>query len=137
MFSAITTGTPEPEDALGDEAVAAADPLPSVQDDDGGVDVLERRVHRALHVLRQRIEWALEPGEVDEDELVVVAVHDPPNPAPRGLRLVGHDRHLPPAERVHERRLPDVRTPRDGDEPALHGATWKRTSVTSAPSAAP
>ena len=41
--------------------------------------------------------------------------------APRRLGLVGDDRDLRPDQRVHERRLADVRPPDDGDEPAAEG----------------
>jgi hypothetical protein len=69
-------------------------------------------------VLGERIARPLKARQVGEDELVVVAVGDPEDAPPRRLWLVGDDRDLPAAERVDERRLPDVRPPRDGDEPA-------------------
>src|SRR5712691_1565177 len=67
-------------------------------------------------MLGERIERPLETRQVGEDELIVVAVRDPEDPSPRRLRLLGDDRHLAARERVHERRLADVRPPRDGDE---------------------
>ena len=109
----------ELEDAPRDEAVARADPLARGEDEQHGVDVLERRVDGALHVLGQRVERPLEARQVGEDELVVVAVGDAEDPPPRRLRLVGDDRDLAAAERVHERRLADVRPPGDGDEARL------------------
>ena len=99
-----------------DEAVAGTDALAGGQDEDHGLDVLERGVDRVLHPLRQRIARTLEAREVREDELVLVAVRDPEDAAARRLRLVGDDRDLAAAERVDERRLADVRPPRDGHE---------------------
>ena len=46
-------------------------------DEQHRVDVLERRVDRVLHALGQRVERPLEPGQVDEHELVPVPVRDP------------------------------------------------------------
>ena len=108
----------EREDARGDEAVAGADALARREHEQHGVDILERRVDRALHALGQCVERPLETRQVGEDELVVVAVRDPEDPAPRRLRLVGDDRDLAAAERVDERGLADVRPPGDGDEAA-------------------
>ena len=76
LFSAITTGTPSEKTRCGDEAVAGADPVARGEDEEDGVDVLERAVDGALHALRHRVERPLEPGKVDEDELVAVAVDD-------------------------------------------------------------
>ena len=112
----------EREDALRDEAVAGADPLARREHEHDAVDVLERRVDRALHPLGERVERALEAGQVGEHELVVVAVRDAEDAAPRRLRLVGDDRDLAAAERVDERRLADVRPARDGDEARPHRA---------------
>ena len=61
----------------------------------------------------------LHAREVDQHELAAVAValaDDPADRAPRGLRLVGDDRDLRADERVHERRLADVRPAGDRDE---------------------
>ena len=107
----------ECEDALGDEAVAGADVGAAVDDEQDAVEVLERGVHGALHALGERVERALEAGEVGEHELVAVAVRDPEDPAARRLRLVGDDRHLAAAERVDERRLADVRRPATATKP--------------------
>ena len=51
---------------------------------------------------------------------VVVAGRDAPDRPPRGLGLVGDDRHLAPDHRVDERRLADVRPSCDRDESRLH-----------------
>jgi hypothetical protein len=107
---------PELEDASCDEAVAGADALARRQHEQDSLDVFERGVDRALHVLRQRVERPLKPREVREHELVVVAVGDPEDPPPGRLRLVRDDRHLAAAEGVDERRLADVRPAGDGDE---------------------
>jgi hypothetical protein len=108
----------EREYSLGDVAIAGADPLAGGEDDENAVDILERLIDRTLHPLRQEIARPLEPGQVGEDQLVIVAVGDAEDPPARRLRLVGHDRDLRAAERVHEPRLPDIRPPCDGDEPA-------------------
>src|SRR5204862_8121578 len=88
-------------------------------DEEHGLDLLESRVDGALHVLGQGVERSLEAGQVGEDQLVVVAVRDTEDAPPRGLRLVRDDRDLAAAERVHERRLADVRATGDGDEAGL------------------
>ena len=121
LFSAITTGHAEREDALGDEAVAGADPLAGREHEHDAIHILERRVHRALHPLGERVERALEARQVGEHELVVVAVRDAEDAAARRLRLVGDDRDLAAAERIDERRLADVRPACDRDEARLHG----------------
>ena len=121
LLSAITTGTPSAKTRLRDEAVAGADPLARGEHEQHAVDVLERSVDGVLHALGERVERALEARQVGEDELVVVAVRDPEDAPPRRLRLVGDDRDLAAAERVHERRLADVRPACDGDEARLHG----------------
>ena len=121
------------EDAPRDEAVARADALARREHEHDRIDVLERRVHGALHVLGERVERPLETWQIGEHELVVLAVRDPEDPSPRRLRLVGHDRHLPARKRVHERRLADVRPARDGDEARLQAG---RSQVSGSSSAA-
>ena len=112
----------EGEHALGDVAVACADAGPRIEHEEHSVNVLEGRVDRALHVLGQRVAGTLEAGKVGEHELVVVAVRDPEDPAARSLRLVRDDRDLASGKGVYERRLPDVRPSRDGDEARLHSS---------------
>src|SRR5262249_46645811 len=99
--------------------VAGADPFARGQDEEDGLDVLERRVDRPLHVLRERVERPLEPGQIRQYELIAVAVRDPEDPPARRLRLVRHDRRLAAAEGVHKRRLAHVGPPRDGNETRL------------------
>ncbi len=111
----------EREDALCDEAVPGPDSLARGEDEHYAFDVLERRVDRALHALGERVERPLESRQVGEYELVVVAVRDAEDAPARRLGLVGDDRDLPAAERVHEGRLPDVRPPGEGDESRPHG----------------
>ena len=53
----------------------------------------------------------------------------------RGLRLVRHDRDLLADERVHERRLADVRSSDDGDDPGAERRS-RRYSSRSGPNAA-
>src|SRR5205814_2310185 len=66
------------------------------------------------------IAWALEARQVGEDELVVLRVRDPEDATARRLRLVGDDRNLAAAQRVHERRLADVRPAGDRDKARAH-----------------
>jgi len=61
----------ELEHAPRDEAIARADPLARGQDEQHCLDVFERPVDRALHVLGERIERPLEARQVGEDELIV------------------------------------------------------------------
>ena len=112
LFSAITTGTPSAKTRSAMKRSPAPIRSRAESTNSTRVDVLERRVDRALHVLGQRVERPLEPGQVGEHELVVVAVRDPEDAPPRRLRLVRDDRDLAAAERVHERRLADVRAAR-------------------------
>ena len=60
------------------------------------------------------------PGQIRQDELRVRLVDDAEDPPPRRVRLVRDDRDLAAAERVHERRLADVRPSRDGHEARPH-----------------
>ena len=101
-------------------SVARADPLARGEDEEDAVDTVEGLVDRALHALGQQIARPLEPRQVGEDELVIVAVRDTEDPAAGRLRLVRDDRDLAARERIHERRLANVGSPRDGDEPAPH-----------------
>ena len=95
-------------------------PIAGREHEEDDVDVLEGRVHGRLHPLRQLVHRLLEAGQVDEHELVVLAVRDAVDPASRGIRNGRGDRDLLADERVHERRLAHVRAARDGDEARLH-----------------
>ena len=110
----------EREHAAGDEAVAGADAIARREDEQHGVDVGERRVDRLLHPLGERVERALEPGQVGEHELPVRPVGDAEDPAPRRVGHVRGDRHLVAAESVDQSRLADVGTARDGDDARSH-----------------
>src|SRR5712691_9072503 len=123
----------ELEHAPRDEPVARADPLAGGKDEQDRLDVFERPVDRALHVLGERIERPLETRQVGEYELIVVPVRDPEDPSAGRLRLVGHDRDLAPRERIDERGLADVRPPGDGDEARLQAG---RSQVSGSSSAA-
>ena len=101
----------------GDEAVAGADALLAVDDEQGGVGVGQLALDAALHALGERVARALHAGQVDEHELVPRAGGDAADRPARRLRLVGDDRHLLADEAVDERRLADVRPPGERDEP--------------------
>ena len=75
------------------------------------------------------------PGQVDEDELVVLAVRDAVDPATGRVRHRRGDRDLLADERVHERRLADVRPARDGDEPGFHVSGKSQVSGSSSSAA--
>ncbi len=119
-------GRAEREDAVGNEAVACADSLARGEDEEDAVDIVEGLVDRALHALGQRIARPLESGQVGKDELVTAAVRDPEDPPTSRLRLVRDDRDLAARERIHERRLANVRPPGDRDEPAPHVSAARR-----------
>jgi hypothetical protein len=112
----------ERKDPVGDEPVARADSLPRREHEQYPLDVLEGVIDRALHVLGQGIPGALKARQVCEHELVILAARDAEDATPRRLWLVGDDRNLAAAERVHERRLADVRSAGNGDEPCSHRA---------------
>ena len=121
----------EREDPPRDEAVAGADPVACRDDEEHDVDVLERAVDGVLHPLGQLVHRALEPGQVDEDELVVLGVRDAVDPAAGRIGDRGGDRDLLADQRVHERRLADVRAAGDGDEARLHASGRSQVSGSS------
>ena len=123
LFSAITTGTPSAKTRWRRSGRRRRSARGRRGRSSDGVDVLERRVDRALHPLGQRVERPLEAragrrGRAGSPSPFAIAA----DPAPRRLRLVGDDRDLAAAERVDERRLADVRPAGDGDEAGLHAA---------------
>ena len=106
------------EERLGDEAVARADPLLPVDDEQHAIGVGELVFHAALHPPGERIARALHARQIDEHELPPGGDvgGDSPHGAPGRLRPVGDDRHLGADDRVHERRLADVGPPGQSDE---------------------
>ena len=104
------------ERAPGDEAIARADALARVEDNEHDVHVVEGCVDGRLHPVGERVHRPLEPGQIDEDELVVGAVRDSEDPAAGGVRHLRGDRDLVAAERIDERRLADVRPAGERDE---------------------
>ena len=113
-------GHAEREHTARDEVVPRADPIAGGDDEQHGVDVVERGIDRSLHALGERVHRSLEPGEIDEHELPVRAVGDAEDPTARRVRHLRRDRDLVPCQRVDERRLADVRPSGNGDEPAPH-----------------
>ena len=120
LLSAITTGAPVA--ASCSAMKRSPPPETSLASSTSSTASTSRRlvVDRALHAARERVERLLEPRQVDEHDLEVVAVHDAERALPRRLRLVGDDRDVRAGERVRERRLADVRAARETDEPAAH-----------------
>ena len=117
--------------------------LAGVEHEQNCVDIAQTVVHRALHATGERVERALEARQIDQHDLVVVAVHHAERALARGLRLVGDDRDVSAGEGVRERGLADVGTPREADEPAAHrqarssnaaGSSAERGSATTSPS---
>ena len=73
----------------------------------------------ALHALGEHVARALDPGQVDQHQLPGaggVRGDAPAGPA-GGLRTVGDNRDLRADDRVHDRRLADVRTPASPTKP--------------------
>ena len=105
----------------GDEAVARADALLAVDEQQRRVGLAELALDARLHALRQRVARALHAGQVDEHELRAAAHRDPADRAARRLRLVGDDRDLLADDRVDERRLADVRAAGERDEAGARG----------------
>src|SRR5581483_8594227 len=107
-----------------DVPVARADALASADDQQDDVEIIGDRLFDALlHALRQRVDGLLPARQVDQYELGVVAR---PDAADAVASRVGHardDRHLLTRERVHERRLADVRPAGDGDETGPQGSS--------------
>ena len=127
-------GQPEREDLAGDELVARSDPVARADDEQDRVDVVARHrvVDRSLHALGQRVDRALPAREIDEHELCIGGRVHTADPVARRVRLVGDDRDLRAGERVHQRRLPDVRPSRDGDEPRPHSGRFHVSGSSSA-----
>ena len=118
---------PEREHAPRDEAVAGADPRARVDDEEHGVDVLERRVDRLLHALGERVERALEAGEVDERELVVRPVRDPEEAAAGRVRHVEVIATFSPQSALTSVDLPTFGRPATATIPLFTGAFLRGT----------
>ena len=109
---------PALEQGAGDEAVAGADALLAVDDEQRHVGVGELALDPALHALGQHVARPLHAGQVDEDELpagLEVGGDAADRPAGR-LRAHRDDRDVAADDRVDERRLADVRPTREADE---------------------
>ena len=120
LLSAITTGTPSPKTREAMKRSPA--PIRSRAERTNRTASTSSNAASTVFCMRSvsSSSGRWKPGQVGEDELVVVAVRDPEDAPPRRLRLVGDDRDLAAAERVDERRLADVRPAGDGDDPGLH-----------------
>ena len=101
----------EVEDPLGDEPVAGADAVARVEHEQHAVDVLERRIDGALHVLGERVRGRWKPGRSARTSCPVLAVRHSEDPPPRRLRLVRDDRDLAAAERFTSVDLPTFGRP--------------------------
>ena len=83
-----------------------------------GVGLRQLRLDAPLHARGQHVARALHAGQVAQHRLPVAgAGGDAADRAARRLRLVGDDRDLAADDRVDQRRLADVRPPRQRDEP--------------------
>ncbi len=95
---------------LGDqEPVARPDLVAGRQADADHVDLGPGRLHHVVQPLTEQRPRLVQPGGVDQDQLRVGPVHDPPDGVPSGLRLGGGDHDLLPDQRVREGRLARVR----------------------------
>ena len=127
LLSAITTGQPSSNTRLRDVAVAGADALARVEDEHDHVEVVgDRLLDAALHPLGQRVDRLLPAGEVDEDELRVVA------PSRRrgcgGASCAGRCETIAtfsPVSAFDERRLADVRPPGERGEARPHSGRFQ------------
>ena len=113
LLSTITTGQPSAKIAAGDVAVAGADPLARVDDEQDDVEVVgDRLLDAALHPLGQRVDRPLPARQVDEHELRRRSLVQTPRMRWRVVCGTGETiATFSPVERVHERRLADVRPP--------------------------
>src|ERR1700722_20354754 len=100
------------------ETVAGADALLAVEDHEDRVRAVQLLLHATSHARRQRVAWALHPGQVDQHDLTLAAAVYASDRAPSRLWPIGDDRHLLPYDGVHERRLADVRPARQRHEAA-------------------
>ena len=139
LLTAITTGTPSAKTRVAmKRSPAPIRSRASTTNSTASTSSNEESTVRCMRsVSGSSGRW--KPGRSASDELVVVAVRDPEDAPPGRLRLVGDDRHLPAAERVHERRLADVRPAGDGDEAGSHrtkvsGSSSSGVYSTSSPS---
>ena len=113
---------PGPRERSRDEPVARTDSLLPIEDQQRGIGAFELLLHPPGHARGERVARALHARQVDQHDLGVPArTHAPDRPA-RGLRAIGDDRDLLPHDGVHERRLADVRAPRERDEAAARHA---------------
>ncbi len=100
-----------------DEAIARAETLGGVQDDERGVDLREGVVDGVLHTPRERVERLLKAWQVEKDDLTALQIDDARDTATRRLRVIRDDAHLTTDEPIDEGRLADVGPTEDGYEP--------------------
>src|SRR5579863_8048608 len=94
---------------LGHFAILFARVMAAVHDDDDHVHAMKPRSGRIDHRLVELGAWGVDPGRIDEGDLVLVGRRYPNNPSSRGLRLVADYRHLLTHDLVHQGALADVR----------------------------
>src|SRR5690625_3042427 len=102
---------------LRDVAVAGTGQLVRRHAESDDVDLREGAGDEVIEPLAQERPRSVETGGVDEDQLVVLPVDDPPHRVARGLRLRGRDRDLLAHERVGQRRLARVGPADEACEP--------------------
>ena len=123
----------EREHAPRDVAVAGADPLAGVDDEQDRVEIVgDRLVDAVLHPLGERVDRPLPAGQVDEHELRVRLRPDAADAVAGRVRHLRDDRDLLAGERVDERRLADVRPSGDGDEAGPHAGRFQVSGRSSA-----
>jgi hypothetical protein len=115
--------TPGLREHVAHVAVAGAVGLGDVDDPHREVHLAQASHRRLHHALVHPVHRLVDARRVEEDDLPSGRVDDGQDPVARGLGLVGDDRHLLPHQPVHQRRLPDVGSSDDGDEPGVEGGS--------------
>ena len=103
-------------EALGDEAIAPADLLGGIQQEQRGIGVGDRAVNGLLHAFGQAVGGALEPGQVEQHRLPALTARHGQHAAARGLRTVAHGGHVRARKGVGQRALTHVGAARQCDE---------------------
>ena len=113
----------------GDPAVTFAELLRRVEHQRCDIHVVGTSEGSGIDALAKRGDRLVQARGVDEHELMMRPRQHPHDPVPCGLRLVRHDADLLPADRVHQRRLADVRPPEKSYEPRPQGLVADRHDV--------
>jgi hypothetical protein len=105
-----------PVETIRHPAIARAEGHRRIEHQALHVDVAGALERRRVHPLAEGRDRLVQTRCVDEDHLGAVPGEHPHHAVARRLGLVRDDGHLATAHRVHERRLPDVRSTEQPDE---------------------